>query len=128
MCWDEDTGVRRVQTGSAASLRSWSSLHVPHSFPLQSMVGSDTAELLMQDCRRQDKYRRQEPTANMTGLADEEWASRQPGTLDLITGEVPPIVETQAQIVEKFTKLLYYGRKKVSGEWDSGTVGQWDRQ
>lgn len=86
----------------------------------QSMVGSDAAELLMQDCRRQDKYKRQDPAGNMMGLTDDEWASRQPGTLDLITGEVPPIVETQAQIVEKFTKLLYYGRKKVSGEWDPG--------
>ncbi|NXB63285.1 SC16B protein, partial [Struthidea cinerea] len=79
-----------------------------------SMVGSDTAELLMQDCRRQDKYRRQDPAM---GLTDEEWASRQPGTLDLITGELPPVVETQAQIVEKFTKLLYYGRKKEALVW-----------
>uniref|UniRef100_A0A8C3TV79 SEC16 homolog B, endoplasmic reticulum export factor n=1 Tax=Catharus ustulatus TaxID=91951 RepID=A0A8C3TV79_CATUS len=85
-----------------------------------SMVGSDAAELLMQDCRCQDKYKRQGPAATLMGLMDDEWASRQPGTMDLITGEVPPIVETQAQIVEKFTKLLYYGRKKVSGEWDPG--------
>ncbi|NXT71288.1 SC16B protein, partial [Chaetops frenatus] len=82
-----------------------------------SMVGSDTAELLMQDCRRQDRYRRQDPAASLTGLADDEWASRQPGALDLITGEVPPVVETQAQIVEKFTKLLYYGRKKEALVW-----------
>ncbi|NWH36695.1 SC16B protein, partial [Chloropsis hardwickii] len=82
-----------------------------------SMVGSDTAELLMQDCRRQDRYKRQEPTASLVGLADDEWASRQPGTLDLITGELPPVVETQAQIVEKFTKLLYYGRKKDALVW-----------
>ncbi|RMC08217.1 hypothetical protein DUI87_14458 [Hirundo rustica rustica] len=82
-----------------------------------SMVGSDTAELLMQDCRRQDKYQRQEPAASLMGVTDDEWASRQPGTLDLITGEVPPVVETQAQIVEKFTKLLYYGRKKEALVW-----------
>ncbi|NWY49605.1 SC16B protein, partial [Chionis minor] len=82
-----------------------------------SMVGSDTAELLMQDCRRQEKYKRQNPAANLIGLTDDEWMSRQPGTLDLITGEVPPIVETQAQIVEKFTKLLYYGRKKDALVW-----------
>ncbi|NXF20797.1 SC16B protein, partial [Rhodinocichla rosea] len=80
-----------------------------------SMVGSDTAELLMQDCRRQDRYRRQEPAANLLGMADDEWAQRQP--LDLITGELPPVVETQAQIVEKFTKLLYYGRKKEALVW-----------
>uniref|UniRef100_A0A8C3PQT3 Protein transport protein Sec16B n=1 Tax=Calidris pygmaea TaxID=425635 RepID=A0A8C3PQT3_9CHAR len=82
-----------------------------------SMVGSDTAELLMQDCRRQEKYKRQNPAANLIGLTDDEWMSRQPGTLDLITGEVPPVVETQAQIVEKFTKLLYYGRKKDALVW-----------
>ncbi|XP_074733109.1 protein transport protein Sec16B [Strix uralensis] len=82
-----------------------------------SMVGSDTAELLMKDCRRQEKYKRQNPTANLIGLTDDEWMARQPGTLDLITGEVPPVVETQAQIVEKFTKLLYYGRKKDALVW-----------
>ncbi|NXA07180.1 SC16B protein, partial [Sapayoa aenigma] len=82
-----------------------------------SMVGSDTAELLMQDCRRQQKYQRQEPAASLVGLAEEEWVSRQLGTLDLITGEVPLVVETQAQIVEKFTKLLYYGRKKDALVW-----------
>ncbi|NWQ93587.1 SC16B protein, partial [Burhinus bistriatus] len=82
-----------------------------------SMVGSDTAELLMQDCRRREKYKRQNPAANLIGLTDDEWMSHQPGTLDLITGEVPPVVETQAQIVEKFTKLLYYGRKKDALVW-----------
>ncbi|XP_047929364.2 protein transport protein Sec16B isoform X1 [Anser cygnoides] len=80
-----------------------------------SMVGSDVAELLMQDRRHQEKYKRQNPMENPTSLAEDEW--RQPGTLDLITGEVPPVVETQAQIVEKFTKLLYYGRKKDALLW-----------
>ncbi|NXO36579.1 SC16B protein, partial [Locustella ochotensis] len=79
-----------------------------------SMVGSDAAELLLQDRRRQDRYKGQEPAAGLLGLTDDEWAARQPGALDLLTGDVPPVVETQAQIVEKFTKLLYYGRKKVS--------------
>ncbi|NWQ76343.1 SC16B protein, partial [Columbina picui] len=82
-----------------------------------SMVGSDTSELLMRDCRRQEKYKRQNPAANLIGLRDDEWMSHQSGTLDLITGEVPPVVETQAQIVEKFTKLLYYGRKKDALVW-----------
>uniref|UniRef100_A0A8B9M6K8 Protein transport protein Sec16B n=1 Tax=Accipiter nisus TaxID=211598 RepID=A0A8B9M6K8_9AVES len=82
-----------------------------------SMVGSDTAELLIQDCRCLEKYKRQNPLANLLGLTDDEGMSRQPGTLDLITGEVPPVVETQAQIVEKFTKLLYYGRKKDALVW-----------
>lgn len=95
-------------------------LHSPPSLP-QSMVGSDVAELLMQDRRHQEKYKRQNPMENPTRLAEDEWC--QPGTLDLITGEVPPVVETQAQIVEKFTKLLYYGRKKVSREQDPGGRG-----
>ncbi|NXW54417.1 SC16B protein, partial [Eurystomus gularis] len=82
-----------------------------------SMVGSDTAELLMQDCRHQGKYKRQNPAANLISLTDDKWMARQPGTLDLITGEVPPVVETQAQIVEKFTRLLYYGRKKDALVW-----------
>uniref|UniRef100_A0A8C9EH69 Protein transport protein sec16 n=1 Tax=Pavo cristatus TaxID=9049 RepID=A0A8C9EH69_PAVCR len=80
-----------------------------------SMVGSDVAELLMQDRRQQERYKRQEPAVGPVSLADEEW--RQLGTMDLITGEVPPVVETQAQIVEKFTKLLYYGRKKDALVW-----------
>ncbi|NWS58671.1 SC16B protein, partial [Chunga burmeisteri] len=82
-----------------------------------SLVGSDVAELLMQDCGRREKYKRQNPMANLIGVTDDEWMARQPGTLDLITGEVPPVVETQAQIVEKFTKLLYYGRKKDALVW-----------
>ncbi|NXG49705.1 SC16B protein, partial [Psilopogon haemacephalus] len=82
-----------------------------------SMVGSDAAELLMEDCRREEKYKRQNPAANLMGLTDDELMSHQPGTLDLITGEVSPVVETQEQIVEKFTKLLYYGRKKDALVW-----------
>lgn len=115
MRWEEDTGVRSVAVPAAFARGAASTCLIPSLS--QSMVGSDAAELLMQDCRRQDEYKRQDPAM---GLTDDEWASRQPGTLDLITGEVPPVVETQAQIVEKFTKLLYYGRKKVSGEWDPG--------
>ncbi|NXE49395.1 SC16B protein, partial [Casuarius casuarius] len=82
-----------------------------------SMVGSDTAELLMQDCKRLEKYKRQNPVANLINLSDDEWRAHGPGTVDLLTGEVPPIVETLAQTVEKFTKLLYYGRKKEALEW-----------
>ncbi|NWU73103.1 SC16B protein, partial [Pterocles burchelli] len=82
-----------------------------------SVVGSDMAELLMQDCRRREKYKRQNPAANLIGVTDDDRMSHQPGTQDLITGEVPPVVETQAQIVEKFTKLLYYGRKKDALMW-----------
>ncbi|XP_067388672.1 protein transport protein Sec16B isoform X2 [Emydura macquarii macquarii] len=82
-----------------------------------SMVGSDTAELLMQDCKRLEKYKRQDPVANLINLKDEEWPVQGSGTPDLLTGEVPPNMETPAQRVEKFTKLLFYGRKKEALDW-----------
>ncbi|NXD15267.1 SC16B protein, partial [Nothocercus nigrocapillus] len=82
-----------------------------------SMVGSDTAELLMQDCKRLEKYKRQNPATNPANPSDDEWRAHGPGTVDLLTGEVPPVVETLAQTVEKFTKLLYYGRKKEALDW-----------
>ncbi|XP_034866608.1 protein transport protein Sec16B isoform X2 [Mirounga leonina] len=82
-----------------------------------SMVGSDIAELLMQDCKKLEKYKRQPPVANLINLTDEDWPVLSSGTPNLLTGEIPPSVETPAQIVEKFTKLLYYGRKKEALEW-----------
>lgn len=82
-----------------------------------SMVGSDIAELLMQDRRKPEKYKRQPPVANLINLTDEDWPVPNSGTRNLLTGEVPPTVETPEQIVEKFTKLLYYGRKKEALEW-----------
>ncbi|XP_041518570.1 protein transport protein Sec16B isoform X1 [Microtus oregoni] len=82
-----------------------------------SMVGSDIAELLMQDCKKLEKYKRQPPVANLISLTDEDWPVLNSGTRNLLTGEIPPSVETPAQIVEKFTKLLYYGRKKEALEW-----------
>ncbi|XP_063651202.1 protein transport protein Sec16B isoform X1 [Pan troglodytes] len=82
-----------------------------------SMVGSDIAELLMQDCKKLEKYKRQPPVANLISLTDEDWPVLSSGTPNLLTGEIPPSVETPAQIVEKFTRLLYYGRKKATLEW-----------
>ncbi|XP_037362315.1 protein transport protein Sec16B [Talpa occidentalis] len=82
-----------------------------------SMVGSDIAELLMQDCQKLQKYKRQTPVANLINLTDEDWPLMSSGTPNLLTGEIPPSVETPAQIVEKFTKLLYFGRKKEALEW-----------
>ncbi|XP_019501955.1 PREDICTED: protein transport protein Sec16B isoform X2 [Hipposideros armiger] len=82
-----------------------------------SMVGSDIAELLMQDCKKLEKYERQAPVANLINLTDDDWPVLSSGTPNLLTGEIPPSVETPAQIVEKFTKLLYYGRKKEALEW-----------
>ncbi|XP_062961984.1 protein transport protein Sec16B [Cynocephalus volans] len=82
-----------------------------------SMVGSDIAELLMQDCKKLEKYKRQTPVANLINLTDEDWPVLSSGTRNLLTGEIPPNVQTPAQIMEKFTKLLYYGRKKEALEW-----------
>ncbi|XP_034522653.1 protein transport protein Sec16B [Ailuropoda melanoleuca] len=82
-----------------------------------SMVGSDIADLLMQDCRKLENYKRQPPVANLINLTDEDRPVLSSGTPNLLTGEIPPSVETPAQIVEKFTKLLYYGRKKEALEW-----------
>ncbi|XP_032147202.1 protein transport protein Sec16B isoform X1 [Sapajus apella] len=82
-----------------------------------SMVGSDIAELLMQDCKKLEKYKRQPPVANLIRLTDEDWPVLSSGTPNLLTGEIPPSVETPAQIVEKFTRLLYFGRKKEALEW-----------
>ncbi|XP_031242187.1 protein transport protein Sec16B isoform X3 [Mastomys coucha] len=82
-----------------------------------SMVGSDIAELLMQDCKKLEKYKRQPPVANLINLTDEDWPVPSSGTRNLLTGEIAPSVDTPAQIVEKFTKLLYYGRKKEALEW-----------
>ncbi|XP_066480629.1 protein transport protein Sec16B [Tiliqua scincoides] len=82
-----------------------------------SMVGSDTAELLMQDCHHREKYKRQEPAANLMNLTDEEWLVQGYGTQDLLTGEMVASASTSEQIVEKFTKLLFYGRKKEALGW-----------
>ncbi|XP_033617999.1 protein transport protein Sec16B isoform X1 [Fukomys damarensis] len=82
-----------------------------------SMVGSDIAELLMQDCKKLEKYKRQPPVANLISLADEDWPVMNTGARNLLTGEIPPAVEMLEQTVEKFTKLLYYGRKKEALEW-----------
>ncbi|KAL8178047.1 UNVERIFIED_CONTAM: Protein transport protein Sec16B, partial [Gekko kuhli] len=83
-----------------------------------SMVGSDIAELLMQDCRHRERYKRQEPVANLINLTEEEeWPVQVCGTPDLLTGEIVPSAGTPKQNVEKFTKLLFYGRKKEALDW-----------
>ncbi|XP_070602778.1 protein transport protein Sec16B [Erythrolamprus reginae] len=82
-----------------------------------SMVGSDTAELLMQDCKYREKYKRQEPRVDLINLTGEEWPLPGCGTMDLLTGEKVPMAGTLEQKIEKFTKLLFYGRKKEALDW-----------
>ncbi|KAK2497238.1 hypothetical protein MC885_012856 [Smutsia gigantea] len=63
-----------------------------------SMVGSDIAELLMQDCKKLEKYKKQPPVANLINLTDEDWPVLSSRTPNLLTGETPPGLETPAQI------------------------------
>ncbi|ELV12188.1 Protein transport protein Sec16B [Tupaia chinensis] len=114
-CQQKATQSRRSETpGSVDSALLWQLL-VLLCRQNGSMVGSDIAELLMQDCKKLDKYKRQPPVANLIHLTDEDWPVLSSGTPNLLTGEIPPSVESPEQIVEKFTRLLYYGRKKASG-------------
>lgn len=125
--------LRKKAEGPAAFLlqpgggAAWGPIGSPHRitlFTLQSMVGSDIAELLMQDCKKLEKYKRQHPVANLINLTDEDWPVLSSGTRNLLTGEIPPSVETPAQIVEKFTRLLYYGRKKVRTPFSQTSFGR----
>ncbi|XP_027622840.1 protein transport protein Sec16B isoform X3 [Tupaia chinensis] len=116
-CQQKATQSRRSETpGSVDSALLWQLL-VLLCRQNGSMVGSDIAELLMQDCKKLDKYKRQPPVANLIHLTDEDWPVLSSGTPNLLTGEIPPSVESPEQIVEKFTRLLYYGRKKEALEW-----------
>lgn len=81
-----------------------------------SMVGSDIADFLMKDCKR-EKYKKQESNGNLINLNDDSWPAPTADTQDLLTGEVPSCTETTKQAVEKFTKLLFYGRKKDALDW-----------
>ncbi|KAM4642733.1 protein transport protein Sec16B [Discoglossus pictus] len=75
------------------------------------IAGSDVAELLLQDCKR-EKYLREQTNANLINLSEEPLMITDCGPVDLLTGEAPPAAESHAQAVEKFTKLLFFGRKK----------------
>ncbi|XP_053325469.1 protein transport protein Sec16B isoform X2 [Spea bombifrons] len=80
------------------------------------IAGSDVAELLLQDCKR-DPYRRALSSANLINLSEEPPLIPDCAQMDLLTGEIPSPAETSAQAVEKFTKLLFYGRKKEALDW-----------
>ncbi|MEE6495980.1 hypothetical protein FKM82_002190 [Ascaphus truei] len=78
--------------------------------------GSDVAELLLQDWKR-ERYQKEQPDANLINLSEEFMLMPDCGRVDLLTGETPCASETSAQAVEKFTKLLFYGRKKEALDW-----------
>ncbi|KAM4722912.1 protein transport protein Sec16B [Rhinophrynus dorsalis] len=80
------------------------------------MSGSDMAELLLQDCKR-DRYQREQVNANLNRLSEEPQLLPDGAQVDLLTGEIPSATDASAQAKEKFTKLLFYGRKKATLDW-----------
>ncbi|XP_053549274.1 protein transport protein Sec16B isoform X2 [Bombina bombina] len=80
------------------------------------IAGSDVAELLLQNCKR-DRYQREQPKTNLINLDMEPPLMMDVGPVDLLTGEMPSAEETSAQAVEKYTRLLFFGRKKATLEW-----------
>ncbi|KAJ7331886.1 hypothetical protein JRQ81_014066 [Phrynocephalus forsythii] len=81
-----------------------------------SWVGSDIAELLMQDSKHRERYKRKEPGASTINLTD-EWSLAGGGNAHLLTGEIVPSAITPQQKMEKYTKLLFYGQKKEALDW-----------
>ncbi|KAG8555410.1 hypothetical protein GDO81_017699 [Engystomops pustulosus] len=81
------------------------------------ITGTDLADLLLQDCRR-ERYRKEQEYSELISLDDDAALVPDGAQVDLLTGEVPSSSETSTRIaVEKFTKLLYFGRKKEALDW-----------
>ncbi|KAM8930605.1 protein transport protein Sec16B [Pelodytes ibericus] len=80
------------------------------------IAGSDVAELLLQD-RKKDSYRREQPNANLINLSEEPPLISDCVQMDLLTGEAPAADKASAQAMERFTKLLLHGRKKEALDW-----------
>ncbi|KAM3915058.1 protein transport protein Sec16B [Leptodactylus fuscus] len=81
------------------------------------IAGTDLADLLLQDCRR-ERYRKEQEYSELISLGDEAPLIPDGAQVDLLTGEVPSTAETSTRTaVEKFTKLLYFGRKKEALDW-----------
>ncbi|XP_073499458.1 protein transport protein Sec16B [Phyllobates terribilis] len=80
------------------------------------ITGTDLADLLLQDCKR-ERYRKEQEHNELISLGDEPPLIPNGAQMDLLTGEVPSNAESTAQAVEKFTKLLYFGRKKATVDW-----------
>lgn len=78
--------------------------------------GTDLADLLLQDCKR-ERYRKEQEYSELISLGDEPPLIPDGAQVDLLTGEVPSSDEMSTRAVEKFTKLLYFGRKKEALDW-----------
>ncbi|XP_056387960.1 protein transport protein Sec16B isoform X2 [Hyla sarda] len=79
------------------------------------IAGTDLADLLLQDCKR-ERYRKEQEYSELISL-DEPPLIPDGAQMDLLTGEVPSTEEMSTRAVEKFTKLLYFGRKKEALDW-----------
>eukprot|EP00079_Xenopus_tropicalis_P015913 XP_004914083.1 PREDICTED: protein transport protein Sec16B isoform X1 [Xenopus tropicalis] len=80
------------------------------------MAGSDVAELLLQDWKK-ERYQVEKHEANLISLSEDPPLIPDCFQADLLTGEMPSASETYAKAVEKFTKLLFFGRKKEALDW-----------
>nr|XP_014342756.1 PREDICTED: protein transport protein Sec16B [Latimeria chalumnae] len=86
-----------------------------------SVAGSDIAELLVPDCRTLGDYKKplneQQKGPSLINLTGEEEIPVSDGMPDLLTGEIMDNANTPKQALEKFTRLLLFGRKKEALEW-----------
>ncbi|KAM9324716.1 protein transport protein Sec16B [Gastrophryne carolinensis] len=80
------------------------------------IAGTDLAELLLQDCKREN-YKNFQLDSDLMSLSDDLPLIPDGAQVDLLTGETPSAAETSARAVEKFTKLLFFGRKKEALDW-----------
>lgn len=71
------------------------------------------AELLLQDCKR-ERYKKVQTDNDLISLTEDPLLIPDGAQVDLLTGVAPSAAETSARAVEKFTKLLFFGRKKAS--------------
>ncbi|KAG8436832.1 hypothetical protein GDO86_007786 [Hymenochirus boettgeri] len=80
------------------------------------IAGSDVAEILLQDYKR-EIYQRKLPDVDFSSPGGEPFLMEDCTQVDLLTGETPSSAEISEKAVEKFTKLLFYGRRKEALDW-----------
>ncbi|XP_072275842.1 protein transport protein Sec16B isoform X2 [Pyxicephalus adspersus] len=80
------------------------------------IAGTDVAELLLQGCKR-ERYQNVQTNSDLISLTEDPPLIPDGAQVDLLTGEAPSAAETSARAIEKFTKLLFFGRKKEALDW-----------
>ncbi|XP_063795788.1 protein transport protein Sec16B isoform X2 [Pseudophryne corroboree] len=80
------------------------------------IVGTDVAELLLQDCKR-EKYQKEQQYSDLIYPSEEPHLMPDGAQVDLLTGESPFTSDTATRAMEKFTRLLFFGRKKEALDW-----------